>query len=39
MVSVEPLVLIVDDETPIRRFLRLSLAGEGYRVIEAGRSR
>ena len=36
MVSVEPLVLIVDDETPIRRFLRLSLAGEGYRVIEAG---
>lgn len=36
MVSAEPLVLIVDDETPIRRFLRLSLAGEGYRVIEAG---
>jgi two-component system KDP operon response regulator KdpE len=36
MVYVEPLVLIVDDETPIRHFLRLSLAGEGYRVIEAG---
>jgi two-component system KDP operon response regulator KdpE len=36
MVSAEPLVLIVDDETPIRRFLRLSLVGEGYRAIEAG---
>ena len=35
MVSTEPLVLIVDDELPIRRFLRVSLAGEGYRVVEA----
>jgi two-component system KDP operon response regulator KdpE len=35
MVSTEPLVLIVDDEMPIRRFLRVSLAGEGYRVVEA----
>jgi two-component system KDP operon response regulator KdpE len=35
MVSTEPLVLVVDDETPIRRFLRVSLAGEGYRVVEA----
>ncbi len=35
MVSTQPLVLVVDDEAPIRRFLRLSLAGEGYRVIEA----
>jgi len=35
MVSSQPLVLIVDDETPIRRFLRVSLAGEGYRVVEA----
>ena len=35
MVSTEPLVLIVDDEMPIRRFLRVSLAGEGYRVAEA----
>jgi two-component system KDP operon response regulator KdpE len=36
MVSTEPLVLIVDDEVPIRRFLRVSLSGEGYRVAEAG---
>ncbi len=35
MVSSQPLVLIVDDEAPIRRFLRVSLAGEGYRVAEA----
>jgi len=35
MVSSEPLVLVVDDETPIRRFLRVSLATEGYRVAEA----
>ncbi len=36
MVSSQALVLVVDDETPIRRFLRLSLAAEGYRVLEAG---
>jgi len=29
------LVLIIDDETPIRRFLRASLTAEGYGVIEA----
>ena len=28
-------VLIVDDEPPIRRFLRSSLAAEGCRVFEA----
>jgi two-component system, OmpR family, KDP operon response regulator KdpE len=28
-------VLVVDDEPPIRRFLRTSLAATGYRVIEA----
>jgi len=29
------LILIVDDEPPIRRFLRASLAAAGYRVVEA----
>ena len=28
-------VLVVDDEPPIRRFLRTSLAAAGYRVVEA----
>ena len=28
-------VLVVDDEPPIRRFLRTSLGAQGYRVIEA----
>ncbi len=28
-------ILIVDDEPPIRRFLRTSLAAAGYRVVEA----
>ena len=31
-----PLVLVVDDEPPIRRFLQASLSAEGYRVVEAG---
>jgi two-component system KDP operon response regulator KdpE len=35
MVAAEPLVLIVDDEGPIRRFLRASLTGERCRVAEA----
>ena len=39
MVSAEPLVLVVDDEAPIRRFLRASLAGDGYRVVEAATAR
>ncbi len=34
MVSVQRLVLVVDDEAAIRRFLRVSLTGEGYRVAE-----
>src|SRR5260370_16744736 len=29
-------ILIVEDEPEIRRFLRTSLATEGYRVVEAG---
>jgi two-component system, OmpR family, KDP operon response regulator KdpE len=31
-----PLVLIVEDEPPMRRFLRASLGSRGYRVIESG---
>jgi two-component system KDP operon response regulator KdpE len=30
-----PLLLLVDDELPIRRFLRASLTGDGYRLVEA----
>ena len=30
-----PLVLVVDDEPPIRRFLRVALEAQGYRVVEA----
>jgi two-component system KDP operon response regulator KdpE len=33
--SSQPTILIVDDEPPIRRFLRSSLAAQGYRVVEA----
>lgn len=32
-----PLVLIVDDERQIRRFLRISLEAQGYRIVEAER--
>lgn len=35
MSSSAPLILVVDDELPIRRFLRTALIGEGYRVAEA----
>ncbi len=33
---VQPTVLVVDDEPPIRKFLRISLIAQGYRVLEAG---
>lgn len=32
-------VLIIDDEAPIRRFLRVALEAEGHSVIEAGTAR
>jgi two-component system, OmpR family, KDP operon response regulator KdpE len=35
MASNEPLVLVVDDEAPIRRFLHAALAGHGFRYAEA----
>ena len=31
-----PLVLVVDDEPQMRRFLRASLGAHGYRILEAG---
>jgi len=34
-----PLVVIIEDETPIRKFLRASLTGEGFRVLESGTAR
>lgn len=33
--SDRPLILIVEDEEPIRRFLRAALASENYRLVEA----
>ncbi len=35
MSGVEPLVLVVEDEAQMRKFLRASLASHGYRFIEA----
>ncbi len=35
MTTPAPLILIVEDELPIRRFLRTALAGENYRLAEA----
>jgi two-component system KDP operon response regulator KdpE len=35
VVSQEPLVLLIEDEPEIRRFLRTSLPVEGYRLIES----
>jgi two-component system KDP operon response regulator KdpE len=32
----EPLVLVVEDEPPLRRFLRAALESHGYRFVEAG---
>jgi two-component system KDP operon response regulator KdpE len=31
----DPAVVVIEDEPPIRRFLRVALAGQGYRVFEA----
>jgi two-component system KDP operon response regulator KdpE len=31
----EPVVVVIEDEPPIRRFLRATLTGQGYRLFEA----
>lgn len=35
MTATSPLILVVEDELPIRRFLRTALTGENYRLAEA----
>lgn len=35
MTATSPLILVIEDELPIRRFLRTSLTGENYRLAEA----
>ncbi|MGA4323846.1 response regulator [Ectopseudomonas hydrolytica] len=36
MTSNQPSILVIDDEAQIRKFLRISLSAQGYKVIEAG---
>jgi len=35
MIEPKPIALVIDDEVQIRRLLRLSLEGNGYRVFDA----
>jgi two-component system KDP operon response regulator KdpE len=35
MIHPAPRILVIEDEAPIRRFLRVSLAGQGYSLLEA----
>lgn len=39
MISNQPTILVIDDEPQIRKFLRISLSAQGYRVVEAGSGR
>jgi two-component system KDP operon response regulator KdpE len=39
MARTDPVVLVIEDEPEIRRFLRTSLASEGYRVVESPNGR
>jgi hypothetical protein len=39
MVSAEPLVLVIEDDRQIRRFLKASLATQAYRLVETDKGR
>ncbi|NQD94447.1 response regulator [Pseudomonas sp. CrR25] len=39
MSAAQPTVLVIDDEAQIRKFLRISLSAQGYRVLEGGSGR
>src|SRR5919197_1094797 len=39
MANLGPLVLVVEDELPLRRFLRTALRTHEYQVVEAGTAR
>jgi two-component system KDP operon response regulator KdpE len=39
MNTAQPTVLVIDDEAQIRKFLRISLSTQGYRVLEGGNGR
>ncbi len=39
MTTTGPIVLVVEDETPMRRFLRTALTAQDYRVLEAASGR
>jgi two-component system, OmpR family, KDP operon response regulator KdpE len=32
----QPVILVIEDEAPIRKFLRVSLGAQGYRMVESG---
>ena len=34
--NIKPLILIVEDDKPIKKFMKVSLEAQGYRCIETG---
>ncbi len=39
MANTDPVVLLIEDEAPMRRFLRAALEGDGYQVVETAGGR
>src|SRR5512143_1572693 len=35
----KPMILVIEDELPIRRFLRMALSNHGYEITETGTAR